>query len=100
MHFGGKFFKQVKTILWAWAGFWVILHREDRAVCHTNTTVGSVKQGHMGLKHSHRQRLAVYSETMVHGGYFNLVAFHIFHRVVGAMVTMIHFDGFSTKRQG
>ena len=53
----------------------------------------------MGFFHANRQRIAIDSETVVHGNDFNLLGCMIFHRVIGAMMALMHFFGCCTQCQ-
>ena len=53
----------------------------------------------MCLDHTLRQRLAVHGKSMVHRGDLNLIAVHILHRMVRAMMSVVHLDGFCAQCQ-
>ena len=54
----------------------------------------------MSFDNTFGQSLGIHSETVVHRGDFDLAGFKILYRVIGAMMAMVHLDGFRTKSQG
>ena len=53
----------------------------------------------MGFGYTLRQAFSIHCEAVVHGYNFNFTRGMIFYRMVCAMVTLMHFCCFSTKRQ-
>ncbi len=79
-------------------GFRVILHREDRLVFQRNAAICAVKQADMGFLYRLGQAVAVNREAVIHRGDFHLAGGQIFHRMIGPVMALLHFDGLRTKR--
>jgi len=50
----------------------------------------------MGFYHTVRKALCIDGKAMIHRGNLDLPGLMIFHRVVRAMMAMVHFDGLRT----
>ncbi len=89
--------KEIVTVLRAGARLRVILHREDGLAFQPQPTICAVKEGDMGLFHIVWQAVSIHGEAMVHGGDLDLVGREVLHRVVGAVVALMHFFGLSPE---
>ena len=54
----------------------------------------------MCFQHALGQGLAINRKAVVHAGDLDLAGFQVFNRVVGAVVAVVHLDGFAAQRQG
>src|SRR5215471_18236590 len=71
-------------------GLRMILYGENRLVLECDATIGAVEQRHMCLLDILRQRLLVHREAVVHRSDFDLAGGEILHRVIGAMMALVH----------
>lgn len=95
----GKPFKQVVAVHRARRGLWVVLHGVDRLALDLDPTVGPVKERDMGFHNPFWQALRIHRKSVVHRRDFHLTGVFVFHRVVGAVVSVIHFDGLGAQGQ-
>ncbi len=92
-HQVGEALEEVVRIAWSGRSFRVVLHREHRPVVERDAAVGIVEQRDVGLCHVVRQRGLVHREAVIHRGNLDLAGGDVFHRVVGAMVALVHLHG-------
>src|SRR5262245_10328654 len=90
--------EQVAAVTRTGRGLRVILHREHWLVFQRNAAVRSVEQRHMGFDCVGRQRLAVDREAVVHRGDLDLAGGEILHRMVRAVMTLVHLHGLGADR--
>ena len=78
-------------VLWPGACFGVVLNGEHRFALQRYPAIGTIKQTHMRFHHALRQRSAVHGKAVVHGDDFDFVGGVVFHRMIGAVVALVHF---------
>src|SRR3974390_1744998 len=71
----------------------MVLHREYGLVPEGNAAVGAVEQRNMRLFHVLRQRSLVDRETVIHRSDLDLASCEILHRMISAVMTLMHLDG-------
>ena len=75
----------------------MMLDREDRLVLQPQAAIRSVEQRHMGLLDIVGKRLLVDGEAVVHRDDLDLARGIVAHRMVGAMMALMHLDGFGAE---
>ena len=79
-------------------GFRVVLHREHRLVFERDAAIGAVEQRHMRLLDILRQRVLVDREAVVHRSDLDLAGGQVLHRMIGAVMALMHLHGFAADR--
>src|SRR5437899_2000970 len=90
--------EQVAAVARAGRGLGMVLHREHRLVLERDAAVRAVEQRHMRLDCVRGQRRAVDREAMVHRGDLDLAGGEVLHRMVRAMVALMHLAGGGANR--
>src|SRR5262249_27581524 len=91
--------EQVVAVARTGRGFRVILDREHRLVLERDAAVRAVEQRYMRLLGVRRQRGAVDREAVVHRGDLDLAGGEVLHRMVRAVVTLMHLHGLAAERE-
>src|SRR5271168_1966579 len=86
------------TVTWARRSLGMVLDREYRLVPERKAAIGAVEQRDVSLDRICRQARAVHRETVIHRGDLDLAGREILHRMVCAMVTLVHFYGLAADR--
>src|SRR4029078_10778487 len=89
-HHLAKAREEIMTVARAGRGLRMVLHREDGPVLEREAAIGAVEQRHMRLLNILRQRILVDREAVVHRGDLDLAGGEILHRMIGAVVTLMH----------
>src|SRR5215211_3829860 len=77
----------------------MILHREHRPVLEREAAVRSIEQRDVSLLDILRQRLLVDCEAVVHRGDLDLAGGEILHRMVRAVMALVHLLRLAAERQ-
>src|ERR1035441_4756288 len=77
----------------------MMLHRKGWPVCEREAAVRTVEERSMGFLRLCRQGPRIDGKTVVHRDDLDLVGGKILHRMIGAMVTLMHFDGLGADRE-
>lgn len=93
----GKAAEEIVGILWAGRCLRVMLDRENGPAGDRQAAIAAVEQGNVGFLDTFRQRVAIDRETMVHGNYLDLAGGEILHRMVRAVMALMHLDGFRAE---
>nr|GEU28458.1 hypothetical protein [Tanacetum cinerariifolium] len=91
--------KQVSDVSRAGRGFRVALEAERRRIGALETLQRTVEQRHVGHAAVGRQGVRVHGKAVVLGRDQHLFAVQVLHRVVGAVVAELHFQGGRARRQ-
>ena len=76
-----------------------MLDREHRLPGESQAAIGAVEQRAMGLLDTLGQRIGRHGETVVHRHDLDLAGGEVLHRMVGAVVTLMHLLGLGAERQ-
>ena len=69
----------------------MVLHRKRRAIGHFETAIRAVEQRTMRFPRIGGQTFRIDRETMVHRHDLDLAGGKVLHRVISAMVALVHF---------
>ena len=69
----------------------MVLHRKRRAIGHLETAVRTVEQRPMSFPRIGGQTSRIDRKTMVHRHDLDLTGGKVLHRVIGAMMALVHF---------
>src|SRR5262249_3636245 len=97
-HHPDEALEQVAAVARSGRGLRVVLHREHRPVLERDAAGRAVVQRDMGLDRVRRQGRAVDREAVVHRGDLDLAGGEVFHRMVGAVVALVHLAGLGADR--
>ena len=73
--------------------------RKMQLVFQGNAAIRAVKQADMGFFYRFGQAVAVNREAVIHRGDFHLAGGQIFHRMIGPVMALLHFDGLCAERR-
>ena len=91
--------EQIMAVARAGRSFGVILHREDRLAFELDAGIGAVEQRDMRLLGLGRERVAVDREAVVHRGDLDLAGGLVLHRMVGAVMALMHLQRLGADRE-
>src|SRR5258708_2753383 len=77
----------------------MVLHREGPAVLERQPAIRAIEQRDMRLHRMAGQRRAIDREAVVHRRDLDLAGREILHRVIGAVMALMHFHGLGADRE-
>src|SRR6267142_7022203 len=90
--------EQIAAVARTGRGLGMVLHREHRLVLERDAAVRAVEQRHMRLHRVRGRPRAVDRGAVIHGGDLDLAGGEVLHRMVGAVVALMHLAGGGADR--
>src|SRR5215470_7840787 len=87
--------EEIVTVTRAGRSLGMVLHREHRLVLERDAAIRTVEQREVRLLDILRKRFLVDREAVVHRGDLDLAGGEILHRMVRAVVALMHLHGFA-----
>ena len=91
--------EQVVTVLRTRGSFRMVLYTEDGSVAERDAFKRAVEERHMGYLDIIRQRIGHDDESVVLTGNLDLAGLHVFNRMIGTSVAVMHFLSRRTQSQ-
>src|SRR5579859_4810951 len=95
----GEAVEQIVRVARAGRGLGVILHREHRLAVELDAAIGAVEQRDVRLRRAFRQSRLVHGKAVVHRGDLDLAGGLVLHRVIGAVMALVHLFGLGADGQ-
>src|SRR4051794_20155054 len=95
----GKTLEQIMRVARARRGLGMILHREYRPAFELDAAIRAIEQRDMGLGCALWQGRLIHRETVVHRGDFDLSGGLVLHRMIGAVMALMHLRGLGADRE-
>ena len=91
--------EQTVAVLRAGAGLGVVLYGEDGLAFYREPAVRAVEKRAIGLDDAFGQRIGIDGEAVVHRDDLDLARFELLHRMVRAVVALVHLERPGAKRE-